>query len=140
MTNLKIQRAYLASPWSWYLAHPWRAFVDFYKEAFAFVQRGRRGFADCDVWNFNDYLSRVIAGGMRKLVENGWSYPNRGEMDTFEKWKHALESNAKRLENVVHYETVGLLKDKDGKLCENVYREQKKALEFIAKWFNDLWD
>jgi len=135
---MKYIKTYLTGHWSWYLTHPWEWGIELYKEARAFLQRGFRGYADSDVWGFNDYLTDVLAGGLRGLAK-GISYPGSEEMDTWEKWQYALESNAKRLENVTLYEESGWEKD-NGKSREAVYREQKKALKFIMKWFNHLWD
>jgi len=32
-----------------------------------FIQRGKRGYADCDVWNFDYYLSDVIVNALKEL-------------------------------------------------------------------------
>jgi hypothetical protein len=40
-----------------------------------FLQRGFRGWADCDVWDFDHYLSRVISGGLEHLSRNNHGFP-----------------------------------------------------------------
>lgn len=40
-----------------------------------FVQRGRRGWSDEDVWSFDHFLSGVIAGGVRQLRKNAHGHP-----------------------------------------------------------------
>lgn len=132
-------RTYLNSHWSWYLFHPWVFVSDFIYLCRDFCSRGSRGYADCDVWNFNDYLNDIMAGGLKQLSE-GMSYPGIGEMDTWEKWQKALKINAERFENVRHYEDIGWENDKDYKKAEQVYAEQEKALKFVMKYFRDLWD
>ena len=136
---MKYKRAYLLGHWSWYVTHPWEFFIELYKELRAFFQRGCRGYADVDIWGFYSYLNDILAGGLKGLSE-GCGYPGYGEMNTPEKWKYALESNAKRFENVTYYDEVGWEDDEGRKLEEKVYHEQKKALEFVVKWFNHLWD
>lgn len=44
------------------------------KEIKWFIQRGRRGYADCDTWDYHTYLSNVISGGLRQMARtaNGW--------------------------------------------------------------------
>lgn len=39
-----------------------------------FYQRGKRGYADCDVWNLDQYVAGVLAAGMRDLAtaKVGW--------------------------------------------------------------------
>ena len=135
---MKYRKTYLTSGWSWYLIHPWRLGVELYKEMRTFLQRGSRGYADSDVWSFDYYLRDILAGGLKELARGG-SYPVSKEIDTYEKWQYALESNAKRFENVTQYEESGWERD-DGKLRETVYREQKEALKFVMRWFNDLWN
>jgi len=41
-----------------------------------FIQRGKRGWADCDTWGFADYLSEVIRDGLLHLKRINHSYPN----------------------------------------------------------------
>jgi hypothetical protein len=132
---------YLSNNPPYYLLRPWEFVHDLGRDIKAFIQRGSRGWADCDVWNLNDYLRKILAGGLRRLAKEGISYPGIGEMDTLEKWRSALRSNAKKLENVDYYEEdIYREKDKDGKLRENVYRDEKEALKFVVKWFDHLWD
>ena len=135
----KYRNTYINAHWSWYLTHPWDFFSELYKEIRTFIQRGWRGYADSDVWGLSSYLDSILAGGLKQLSK-GCSYPGRDEMDTYENWQYALESNAKRFENVEHYEMYGWGDDEDGKKRKNVYREHREALKFVTKWWLDLWD
>ena len=47
----------------------------FPKEVKWFVQRGKRGYADSDVWDFDCYLSKVVLGGLKWLQKHKHGYP-----------------------------------------------------------------
>lgn len=40
----------------------------------SFIQRGIRGYSDRDTWNFNDYLTDVIIGGLIRLKKDKICY------------------------------------------------------------------
>lgn len=40
---------------------------DFFLEIKHFVQRGKRGYADCDIWSFDTYLARLIVEGTKEI-------------------------------------------------------------------------
>ena len=48
----------------------------FHKEVKWFIQRGRRGYADCDVWDFHSYLSGVISGGLYLMAGKSYGCPS----------------------------------------------------------------
>ena len=50
-------------------------------------QRIFRGYADCDTWNFDDYLLEIIVGGLRHLADYTHSYPESfGSCENWEAW------------------------------------------------------
>ena len=59
-----------------------------------FYQRGKRGWADSDVWNFDYYLSKIISEGLGHLQKNQYILPTWREDLTEEKaskkWKYIL--------------------------------------------------
>lgn len=67
------------TPYPWWLraaAHaPWWPAQKLYRDARAFIQRGRRGYADRDVYSLHHHLSRVISGSVRRFAELTYSYP-----------------------------------------------------------------
>lgn len=72
-------RAKLAPYW-WRIT--WKRFCnsgntpqDWLRRVRWFWQRGRRGYSDRDLWSFDHYLSRVIAGGMRQLADGAHGTP-----------------------------------------------------------------
>ena len=39
------------------------------------IQRGLRGYADCDVWNMSDYLTSIILPMLKQLLKDKNGYP-----------------------------------------------------------------
>jgi len=59
--------SYLSFKHSYYFIRPHKFIYETYLEVKWFIQRGRRGWSDSDVWGFDSYLSRVIYEGIGKL-------------------------------------------------------------------------
>ena len=53
-------------------------------------QRITRGFCDFDVWDFDYYLTSVMAQGIKHLADTTHSYPGNNEFPTYESWKDYL--------------------------------------------------
>jgi hypothetical protein len=47
-----------------------------YRDIKWFIQRGRRGWADCDVWSLDDYLNGWLPAALRRLKEKKHGVPN----------------------------------------------------------------
>lgn len=54
------------------------------------VQRIKRGYSDCDVWDFDQYITRVLADGLMQLALTAHGYPGSGEYSTMDSWEQAL--------------------------------------------------
>jgi len=94
-----------------------------------FIQRGKRGYSDQDVWNFSDYLSDVISQGVRQLIKEQHGYPNNL---TDKQWKSILRKIAKTFEL---YE-IGRRRQLTNKECEIFER----GWELFKEYFESLWD
>lgn len=42
---------------------------DCYRAIKGFIQRGKRGYADCDIWQFDTYLAKMIFNGVKEIKE-----------------------------------------------------------------------
>lgn len=125
----------------YYLFHPWEVFPDTFKEIKYFIQRGRRGYSDRDLWSFDSYLTKVLAGGLKQFIDKQpLSFPSWREADTYDKWIAILKQMQSGFQAVLDYETLTWEEDSDGKLQKEAYALQEKSLLLLAKWFNNLWD
>lgn len=65
------------------LTHPWVIPGYYWRQAKWFVQRGRRGWADCDTWALDSYLLGWLPDAMTNVRR--WAYSHPGDM-TFSEW------------------------------------------------------
>jgi len=103
-----------------------------------FIQRGRKGYSDRDLWDFDCYLAKIISSGLQELKENNLlSYPY--SLKSKEEWKNILntiiEGFKEKLKacNCYYGYDITEYPDYDVEKIE-------KALELFAKYFNYFWD
>ena len=93
-----------------------------------FIQRGKRGFADCDTWDFDIYLARIIKEGVSQLKEEKYGFPCDLEED---EWN-------KILDNIIYTFT-----EEENILDKNPYNnydEQKEnGWKLFKEYFHNLW-
>ena len=92
-------------------------------------QRITRGFADCDVWDYNSYLKKLFADGLVYLADNLLSYPER--YGSAENWKKEL----KRIAGLVRK-----LDTEEFDRPDNYDDIKNEVLDWMRNNFDDLWD
>ena len=129
-------------PWKFYRA--WSNHISMYpKEIKWFIQRGKRGYADCDVWSIDWYLDSWLPEAIRDL-KGGMGFPsdlydNKKEDDECWKWQVIFEDIAKG------FEASRKIKNHDFDLnSKTEYKElervMKKGLNLFVKYYGNLWD
>ena len=100
-----------------------------------FFQRGKRGYSDNDVWNFDSYLAEVISKGCKQLAKEKHGYPSNL---TLEKWEEILNSLSKKFEEYTKiiyleegYETVS---------PEEFDKKMDEMINLLKNHFTHLWD
>jgi hypothetical protein len=101
----------------------------------AFWQRGRRGWADRDVWNLDHYLSTVIRDSVNHLNETKHGWP--GDPMTYEEWGQILTEISEGMQ--AHLDVVDILKTEPD---EHPALDAKRDLAFqhLTKYWGHLWD
>jgi len=97
-----------------------------------FIQRGRNGYADCDVWSLDQYLVDWLPKAIRQLRDESFGCP---EHFTNREWKKVLTKMANDIE-------VG------DKILDGVNLKERKKLEkqfgngmkSLHKYFFNLWN
>jgi len=109
----------------------------------SFIQRGRRGWANSDIWDFDCYLADIIAEGTKHLLKSQHGYP--GSL-TQEEWDKKLEEIIWAFEYLRDSCDIWI---QDTKRFGSIKAEQqevknklraKKGLEVFIEHFQDLWD
>lgn len=109
-------------------------------------QRMRRGFADCDTWDFDTFLIKIIIRGLRHLADTTHGWPQSDKFPTYESWIDYLLSLADKFELAEKY-----IYDTDDYSSEHsveewTAREEQgkvilgEAFTELGKHFTALWD
>ncbi len=122
----------LSSTW-WYVTGWTRSII-------YFIQRGRRGWSERDVWDLESYLAGVIEGSVEHLRQTTHSYPGlslTGQEITEQEWDETLTAISEGFGLMARDED---LMDGD-RIVTTVERrkEYKKAMRLLAKNFPSLW-
>ena len=119
-----------------YLYQPHKYMVALWDHAKWFVQRGYRGYAECDVWSIDGYLTSWMPQALRrlKLTSHGTPIGMRPKQwrDTLEKMAEGFDM-VKRIQNY-DFDT------KDKYACAKLERKFHKRMNLFNKHFLALWD
>jgi len=93
-----------------------------------FCQRGYRGYADCDTWDFDTYLAMIIAKGLKQIKKYHQGLePTKKELSIMIK---GFEANLKMMDN---------LSPKSAKY-KGLKTDFHNGIKLFEKYFNYLWD
>jgi hypothetical protein len=90
-------------------------------------QRATRGWADCDTWSIDGYLTRILPPMLTYLADHGHSYPSLPPFETPEEWSEHLRGLATRIGGWDRWDV-----DKDD--------EARAAMAEYASRFGWYWD
>jgi hypothetical protein len=119
-----------------------------------FIQRGKRGWADCDVWSVDYYLTPIIIGMLKKLKETTHGYPyglTEKKWDkTLDKMVAGFEAAQRVLDDDYYKDIIGddpkwgsVPRDIIKKLGRMSVKDQKlfrKNAELFIEYYFALWD
>lgn len=125
--------------WVYYpLYRGWNNHVKMWpKELKWFWQRGNRGYSDCDVWGFDEYLAKVIIGGVSQLRNTMHGCPlelaGKSVEEGCKEWANILTKIQRAFE-------LNLKQIDWEKLTEDEEKERQEGLKLFCYWCNNLWD
>lgn len=124
-----------------------------------FIQRGKRGWANCDTWGLSNYLSEVIGESIRHLKRNIHGYPNgltEGKwIDILNEIIYAFELAKRMNEGNLYYIKNKKARKKfqkilneankkygstDGCLTDKEKEDLERGFDLFRKHYFDLWD
>lgn len=113
-----------------------------------FFQRGKNGYAECDVWSLCNYLEEWLPKAIRDLKENISGCPselydkeNKGK--ECERWENILEKIIQGFEASRSLSNLDFFTEDnkiDKKKEEELNRKFNEGMKLFAKYFNNLWD
>ena len=125
------------------------------KEIKYFIQRGKRGYSDRDLWDFDSYLSEILPPALRKLSKQAYGCPgelwDKDAVNTeCHKWAEILEEMAQGFEvataikNMQFFESVksgsGYTREINREKQKLLTEKFEKGMGLFAKYYLDLWD
>jgi len=139
---------------------------DLKRKIYFFFQRGIRGYAEEDIWGFDYYLSKIIAGGTKYLKTNCHALPTwkegKTELECKNEWDCILNTIIQTFETTkaicegdIYYLPTVTWSDKDYKRCKQLAKESKypykvlsrkeakefeRGFDYFKKYFFSLWD
>jgi len=120
-----------ARPFPWNF---WYFFKDLPNNIKWFFQRGWRGYADCDVWNFDCYFLSIAIPALKMFKSEMSGHPH---VLTYEEWKNIIQ------EIIDGFEAGEKARDEiiaDENDLKKLNKKFKKATNLFAKWFWHFWD
>jgi len=122
----------------------------------AFIDRGKRGWANTDVWDGDTYLGKVISGMVRELAKYNSGCPEElydktCKNDECHKWKEILEEIAQGFEAADQMKRMSFshMWEKKEDIYDSMYKKIKqkqlakkydRGMELFSKYFLNLWD
>jgi len=119
----------------------------------SFFQRGYRGWADEDTWDFDLYLAKVMSQGLKHLKKHHHGcpsdiynkYKDRKDLTQHQKdklavkeWKTKMDIMIRGFEIVPQLFNMKVLKTKIRK--ERYFYEFERGLDIFKKYYFNLWD
>jgi hypothetical protein len=108
-----------------------------YMEAKYFVQRGRRGYSDRDLWNADTHIARTVVA----FIDKGgkWGVPSRFVKEG-EDWEKS-EARWRKVEGEIRWLMGEYLEERFTKFDEPAYRARwQRANRLFGKHWMSLWD
>lgn len=132
----------------------WQQYSGLFKNLKWYWQRATRGYADCDVWSLDGYLSEIIPPVIRKLKTGcgcpSELYDKEKVNDECWKWKKILEEIAQGFEayrglNEMKYYVnkkteKGYEHSVDVEKQKNFQEKFDRGIELFVKYYTNLWD
>lgn len=130
--------------------------MNIYKSIKWFIQRGRRGYADCDVWSFDSYIAKMISSGIRTLKKSHHGCPrelwDEGAVNQeCWRWEEILEDIAQGFDasqKILDMDYFFIEENEDGMYVHKIDKERmeqltkkyKRGISLFSEYFMNLWD
>ena len=117
-----------------YLYQPHKYVIELYKQGKWFIQRGYRGYADCDVWSIDSYLAKWMPHALLQLKRTKMGYP-AGSSE--ENWDDKLNKMIRCFETAKKIQNWEFGTPEEAKALHDSF---KRDFDIIKNNFFHLWD
>jgi hypothetical protein len=116
------------------LTHPWKLAEECYYHTKWFMQRGWRGYADCDVWGLDSYLAGWLPRALDGLISAKHGHP-------IGMTRKGWESRLKRMkQGLIEAGKIGDMKYKTVAENRAANLRMQRDLKLFVEHFHSLWD
>lgn len=141
-------RDFLVEDIWWRVERGWNWVIHIPSEIKYFIQRGRRGWADCDTWSMDNYMTDVLLGLMKKYEEDTNGYPC--SFKTAEEWHVVLKkiiTGFEAMKEVCDESYWGGCKNKNGAIDMDIVKIEtdkrvakfNEGIDLFKKYYLNLW-
>lgn len=116
------------------LARFWNKLTDVPNEIKWFFQRGIRGYADCDMWSIDYYISRWLPKALMDLRKSKIGHP--AIVKDLKTWRKILKEMAAGFE--ADYDSEENYVSRRKELAAQ--KKLEKSLKLFSKYYKNLWD
>lgn len=128
--------------YAYYFRQPHEFFMDCYRAAKWFIQRGRRGYSDRDVWGWCHYMAEINLAAMHRLAKHKIGHPIGMTMPGWRsrllKMADGFQAFMDEEEDCTSYKK--LSRKKFLALVKSRQRRTEVGLKLWSKHFWNLWD
>jgi len=104
----------------------------------SFIQRGKRGWADEDTWDFDDYLTDIIIGGMSHLKKYIHGYPYTKKVRSLREWKRILQKIIKGFK--AYKKACDYTKTNTKEKFDKQMKKFNEGMKLFVKYYGAFWD
>ena len=104
-----------------------------------FIERGKKGYCHEDLWNFDNWLSSLLAKGLKEFKQQCHGYPN--DINDWDTWMGILdelidcfEEQSRGIDNI----GVNFLETYNNRRAIKKAKLHK-GLELLERYYYDLW-
>lgn len=140
-------RDFLVEDIWWRVERGWNWVSNIPSEIKYFIQRGRRGWADCDHWNANNYMSNVLLGLMTSFEKNDCGYPFDLKKDEWHEILKKIIAGFEAIKEVCDDSFWDDCKDKNGEIDVDIIKIEtdkrvakfNEGIDLFKKYYLNLW-
>ena len=108
-----------------------------------FIQRGRRGWSEEDMWSLDNYLSYIISESLGELAKTSCCYPADKRFPNRKEWKKWLKEMSYTFNEYIKLDNHDLIEQPDdptNKQMEEIWKQEEKEVKRIKKKMHELID
>lgn len=97
-------------------------------------QRAFRGYADCDLWSIDFYISEILSNMIKDFRENTHGYPNELTPEDWDKILEKIENGFNASKKIQNMEYEGTEE------YEALHKIFDEGMDLFKEWYFGLWD